>query len=251
MAINGTLPTTGTGTGTGATGSTGAAGTAASSATSLTGGVNIGGTDFLTLMLAQLKNQDPTSPLDSNQFLTQLAQLSQVQGISQLNTSFSTLASSLTSSQALQASSLLGAQVLVASSTASIQANGTVSGAVQVPQNTSDVVVSVADSSGALVQQIDLGAQSTGLANFSWDGTVSGGTQAPAGTYTFTAQVAGAASGTAATTYINGLVQSVSMGGTAASPTSTNGTTAGSGGLTLNVSGQGSVPFSSVLQISP
>ena len=211
--------------------------------------MNLGGADFLTLMLAQLKNQDPTSPIDSNQFLTQLAQLSQVQGISQLNTSFSTLASSLTSSQALQASSLLGTQVLVASSTASIQANGTVSGAVQVPQNTSDVVVSVADSSGTLVKQIDLGAQSSGLANFAWDGTQSDGTQAPAGTYTFSAQVAGAASGTAATTYINGLVQSVSMGGTATSATSTNGTTAGTGGLTLNVSGQGSVPFGNVIQI--
>ena len=42
-------------------------------------------------MLAQLKNQDPTSPVDSNNFLTQLAQLSEVQGINGLNTSFSTL----------------------------------------------------------------------------------------------------------------------------------------------------------------
>ena len=41
----------------------------------------LGGTNFLTLMLAQLKNQDPTSPVDSNTFLTQLAQLSEVQGI--------------------------------------------------------------------------------------------------------------------------------------------------------------------------
>ena len=78
----------------------------------------LGGTDFLTLMLAQLQNQDPTSPVDSNTFLTQLAQLSEVQGISALNTSFSTLSSSLTSSQALQASSLLGHQALVASGTA-------------------------------------------------------------------------------------------------------------------------------------
>ena len=49
-------------------------------------GTSLGGTDFLTLMLAQLKNQDPTSPVDSNTFLSQLASLSQVQGITQLNT---------------------------------------------------------------------------------------------------------------------------------------------------------------------
>ena len=61
----------------------------------------LGGTNFLTLMLAQLKNQDPTSPVDSNTFLSQLASLSTVQGITQLNTSFGSLSSSLVSSQAL------------------------------------------------------------------------------------------------------------------------------------------------------
>ncbi len=108
----------GTGT-TGTTGSTGTTGdTGSSSGTPAANGTTLGGTDFLTLMLAQLKNQDPTSPVDSNTFLTQLAQLSEVQGITSLNTSFSALSSSLTSSQALQASSLLGHQALVSSGTA-------------------------------------------------------------------------------------------------------------------------------------
>ncbi len=189
-------------------------------------------------MLAQLQNQDPTSPVDSNTFLTQLAQLSEVQGITSLNTSFSALSSSLTSNQALQASSLLGHQALVNSSTATIAAGATVTGAVNVPQTTSQVTLSITDSSGALVSQINLGAQSAGLANFSWNGTTGNGSQAPAGTYTLTAQYAGATSGgTAATTLVNGTVESVSMG-------------AGSTGLTLNVAGVGSVPFSSVQQIS-
>src|SRR5271165_7398858 len=99
MLINGThaaIPSTLGGTnGTGVSG-TGAAG---SSGTTGGGGLNaaatLGGTNFLTLMLAQLKNQDPTSPVDSNTFLSQLAQLSQVQGITQLNTSFGSLSSSL------------------------------------------------------------------------------------------------------------------------------------------------------------
>jgi len=247
MLINGThaaartnLPTTGTGTPTGSapttgtgngTGSGGTAGAATAPGT-------LGGTDFLTLMLAQLQNQDPTSPVDSNTFLTQLAQLSEVQGITSLNTNFSTLSTSLTSNQALQASSLLGHQAMVNSSTATLAAGATVTGAVNVPQTTSQVTLSISDSSGALVSQINLGAQSAGLANFSWNGTMGNGSQAPAGTYTLTAQYAGATSGsTAATTLVNGTVESVSMG-------------AGSTGLTLNVSGVGSVPFSSVQQIS-
>src|ERR1700730_12286177 len=97
----------------------------------------LGGTNFLTLMLAQLKNQDPTSPVDSNQFLNQLASLSTVQGITHLNTSFASLSSSLVSTQALQAFSLLGHQALVSSKTAALAANGTVTGAISVPQTTS------------------------------------------------------------------------------------------------------------------
>jgi flagellar basal-body rod modification protein FlgD len=190
-------------------------------------------------MLAQLQNQDPTSPVDSNTFLTQLAQLSEVQGISSLNTNFGALSTSLTSNQAMQASSLLGHQALVSSSTATLASAGAaVTGAVNVPQNTSQVTLSITNSSGALVSQINLGAQSAGLANFSWNGTTGGGSQAPAGTYTLTAQYAGATSGsTAATTLVSGTVESVSMG-------------AGSTGLTLNVAGVGSVPFSNVQQIS-
>jgi len=211
-----------------------------SDAATAAGGTSLGGTNFLTLMLAQLKNQDPTSPVDSNQFLNQLASLSTVQGITQLNTSFSNLSSSMVSSQALQASSLLGHQALVGSTTATLaSAGGAVSGAVQIPQTTSQAVVNISDSSGALVRQINLGAQAKGLANFSWDGKQADGSAAPAGVYTLAAQYAGGASGgTAATTYVNGTVQSVTMG-------------AGQAGLTLNVSGLGSVPFSSVQQISP
>lgn len=236
--IHATTPPAGTGTGTGASGTAGSTGTGSTGSAAAANAMTLGGTDFLTLMLAQLKNQDPTSPVDSNTFLSQLAQLSEVQGITSLNTSFSTLSNSLSSSQALQASSLLGHQALVNSSSAYLAAGAAVTGAVNVPQTTSQVVLNISDASGALVGQINLGAQSAGLASFSWNGTMSNGSQAPAGTYTLSAQYAGAASsGTAATTLVNGTVESVSMG-------------AGSTGLTLNVAGIGSVPFSSVQQIS-
>jgi flagellar basal-body rod modification protein FlgD len=242
MLINGThattptnLPTTGTGTPSGTGTGTSSGSSTANSASSLG---TLGGTDFITLMLAQLQNQDPTSPVDSNTFLTQLAQLSEVQGITSLNTNFSTLSNSLTSNQAMQASSLLGHQVLVSSSTATLAAGATVTGAVNVPQTTSQVTLSITDSNGNVVNQINLGAQSAGLANFSWNGTMGNGSPAPAGTYTLTAQYAGQVSGgTAAATLVNGTVDSVSMG-------------AGSAGMTLNVAGVGSVPFSSLQQIS-
>src|ERR1700722_13470145 len=180
--IHAATPPTGTGTGTTGTGGAGSAGSTGS--TTGASSTSLGGTDFLTLMLAQLKNQDPTSPVDSNTFLTQLAQLSEVQGITQLNTSFSTLSSSLSANQAMQASSLLGHQAQGVSSTAQLAANGTVSGVVNVPQNTSSVVLNIANSSGTVVSTIGLGAQSAGTASFAWNGTETNGSQAPAGTYT-------------------------------------------------------------------
>ncbi|HMK86761.1 MAG TPA: flagellar hook capping FlgD N-terminal domain-containing protein [Steroidobacteraceae bacterium] len=243
-----TTPTgTGGATGAGSTGGTGAtSGSSAttgsnsggSSANSLSSATTLGGTDFLTLMLAQLQNQDPTSPVDANNFLSQLASLSEVQGITQLNTSFSTLSNSLVSGQALQASTLLGHQALVPSSTATLASAGaSISGAVNVPQTSSSVVLNITNGTGVLVQSINLGAQSAGLANFSWNGQMANGSAAPAGTYSLSAQVAGTSGGTAVGTLVNGTVQSVTMG-------------AGSSGLTLNIAGLGSVPFSSVQQIS-
>ncbi len=240
-AINGSGSSTGATTAAGnvvPAGSAGGSSGSASGANALHSSTSLGGTDFLTLMLAQLKNQDPTSPIDSNAFLTQLAQLSEVQGINQLNTSFGSLTGSLSSNQALQASSLLGHQALVASGTATLSSGGTVSGAVQVPQTTSNVVVGITDASGALVDTVSLGAQPAGLANFTWNGATSSGGQAPPGQYSIVAQYVGAGgAATAATTLVNGTIESVSMG-------------AGSSGLTVNVAGIGSVPFSSVQQIS-
>src|ERR1700722_8560141 len=192
----GTPGTTGT-PGTGTTGGTTANGTSTANA-STANGVSLGGTDFLTLMLAQLKNQDPTSPVDSNEFLSQLASLSEVQGITQLNTQFTSLSNSLVSGQALQASALLGHQALVQSSTATLAtAGGTVNGAVSVPQTSSQVVLNISNSAGVLVDSINLGAQAAGNADFSWNGKTSSGAAAPAGTYTLNAQVAGVSGNTA------------------------------------------------------
>jgi len=108
---------------------------------------------------------------------------------------------------------------------------------VSVPQTSSQVVLNISNSSGVLVQSLNLGAQPAGLANFSWNGQMANGSAAPAGTYTLSAQAAGVSGGTAVSTLVNGTVDSVTMG-------------SGSTGLTLNIAGLGSVPFSSVQQIS-
>jgi flagellar hook assembly protein FlgD len=118
----------------------------------------LGQSDFLKLMLTQFKNQDPTKPVDSAQYVAQLAQFSQVQGLADLNSAFKTLSDSVTSNQALQASSLLGREVLVPGSIATLAQGGTLSGAVDLPQSSGRVTVNIIDGSGSIVRQINLGA---------------------------------------------------------------------------------------------
>ena len=76
--------------------------------------------DFLTLMVAQMKSQDPANPMDSEAFFGQIAQFSTVEGIQELNASFDDLAASLVSNQVLEASRLVGQSVLIPGNTGSM-----------------------------------------------------------------------------------------------------------------------------------
>lgn len=63
---------------------------------------------FLTLLVAQLKNQDPTNPMENNELTSQLAQISTVSGIEKLNTTLGSISGQIDNSQSLQASNLIG-----------------------------------------------------------------------------------------------------------------------------------------------
>lgn len=194
---------------------------------------SLGQDDFLKLMTTQLKNQDPTKPMDSNEFLGQIAQFSTVSGIQGLQKSFDTLSTSLTSSQSLQAAGLVGHGVLFPSTTGVLTSGDTLSGGVEVP-STGQVQVQITDASGQVVRRIDCGTQSTGTAYFSWDGKDEGGKLLSPGSYGLSATVIQNGATQSATTLAAGVVQSVSLG---------------SAGLSLNLAGYGSQPFSSVRQI--
>lgn len=210
--------------------SSGASGAASSGMQSLTAN------DFLTLMTAQLKNQDPLNPADSNQFLSQLAQLSTVTGISSMSNSMSTLSASLLSSQALSSATLVGHNILTAADTGTFATGQPLRGALQVPAGASSVTLTITDASGAVVRHLAVNATG-GLQGFGWDGTTDSGGTAPPGLY----GVAGSAtvSGTtqAVSTLLIGTVTSVSIN-------------AAGSGVTLNTPELGSVPLSSVQQIS-
>jgi flagellar basal-body rod modification protein FlgD len=138
---------------------------------------------FMTLLVTQLKNQDPTAPMDNAQITSQLAQLSTVTGINNLNT---TLTSLQGSSQTSQAASMIGHGVLVTGTSVQLQAGKSVLG-VDVATAADSVKVVITDPvTGKDVRTIDLGAKAVGTYPLAWDGLPDGGTTALAdGSYSF------------------------------------------------------------------
>ena len=142
---------------------------------------------FLKLMIAQLKNQDPTKPQDPSEFMSQLAQFSQVTSTQNMETSIQSLTDSMRSTQVLNGTSLVGHDVLSVANTDTIESGGTVTGAIDAAKGTTAVKVVVKDAAGAEVRSFNLSNVAQGLNNFTWDGKTNSGVAAPAGQYTFSA----------------------------------------------------------------
>jgi len=152
---------------------------ASNAAAQLTGNENT----FLTMLMTQLKNQDPTSPLDTSQFTTELVQFSGVEQQISTNSSLTQLIQLTQSGQLLQGSSVVGHTLAVANSDMPVQ-NG--SGQIQfsVPSN-QNVVVSVSNSAGTLLSQSNVAATS-GVNSWSWNAKSSAGVSQPDGDYKVT-----------------------------------------------------------------
>ncbi len=165
---------------------------------------------FLKLMMTQLKNQDPTKPMDSSAFLGQIAQFSTVSGIGELQKSFGLLSTALQSNQALQSSTMVGRTVMVERDSAPLAADG-LRGAVELPQSTGSLMLGIYSRGGELVKQISLGAQSAGTVPFTWNGLDDAGAALPAGQYVVKAEAQTADGPRAVGTWIAAKVESVSV----------------------------------------
>lgn len=172
----------------------------------------LGQDSFLKLLITQLKNQNPLDPQDNTAFVAQLAQFSSLQGIQNLNTTVSSLASGMQSSQALQASALVGRSVSVAATKANLTAGNYVPGTVILPESTADLNLNIYNSANELVFQKDLGAQQAGELPFAWNGTATDGTQLPSGSYRFEALAKDSGKSLALSTYLGANVNSVTIG---------------------------------------
>ncbi len=132
--------------------------------------------EFLKLLVAQLKNQDPMSPQQNGEFIAQLAQFSTVEGVQSLNKSMESILSNYQSSQALQASSLVGRKVIVATDKSVVDTEDTFKASLNLPVSSSNVWVNVYDDKGTVVNRINLGQQAAGSVSFMWDGRTAAAT---------------------------------------------------------------------------
>src|SRR5580704_19526452 len=165
--------------------------------------------DFLKLLTTQLQHQDPTSPLDPNQFTQELVQFASVEQQINTNTSLSTMISLQQTQQAASALTFLGATVAVSGKTTQL-ANGTASWAYSVTQPAT-ATINISNASGQVVyttsQSVQPGAQS-----FTWNGVDGQGTTWPSGAYTIAVNAVGANNqNVPVTTGIQGVVTGVNV----------------------------------------
>jgi flagellar basal-body rod modification protein FlgD len=131
----------------------------------------LGKSEFLELMIAQLNNQNPLEPQDNGQFIAELAQFSTVEGIQSMSEGFEDLAVSYKSSQALQASALVGGAVTIDGNTeSSLRYGELVFGMADIPAATDGLTLQITNDTGQVVENIPLGYQPNGELTFKWDG---------------------------------------------------------------------------------
>ncbi len=193
---------------------------------------------FLTLMITQMKNQNPLEPLKNQEFVAQLSQFTTASGVQDLKKSFDSLGLALQSNQALQASGLVGRNVLINSKQGYLPptGKGTMQGVVDLPNAVGNLQVKIYNGAGEIVRSVNLGQQNAGQVRYEWDGTSDAGLPLAAGIYKVSAEAKFNDKTYSFDTLAVAPVESVMIGRNGA-------------GMTLNVGALGSVNFSDVRQI--
>ena len=188
-------------------------------------------TNFLSMLMTQLQNQDPTSPLDSNQFTSELVQFTSVEQQISTNTDLTQLIQLTQATQIEQSASLIGKPVTATSTQLTLQ-----NGASEINFNTASaepVAIAVYNKAGTQVQTATM-TTTAGANKYAWDGNSAAGVSMPDGAYTVTVTALG----------VNGATSQVpfTVTGTATSIQNNAGTVVVQmGGLTL--------PFSAVQSV--
>ena len=191
---------------------------------------------FLTLLVAQMKNQTPTKPMDNSQLTSQIAQINTVSGINDLNTTLAKINGQIDTSQQLQASALIDHRVLVKGNEIGVGAKGDATPfGLDLASSAQNVALTITDDAGTVVHRSTYKDQPAGTQSFSWDGKDAAGKRVGAGSYHVAIEATDADGATvSATPLMMGLV---------------NGVVAGDAGPQLDLGPKGLVALADVRQI--
>jgi flagellar basal-body rod modification protein FlgD len=167
--------------------------------------------DFIKLMTAQMKNQDPFEPMDNSQMVAQMAQFSSLSSQSEMATTLKSIATKLGAATTSDALGFVGKTVLIEGAAAYPRAGGGFAGAVELGGAASAVHLTIARANGDVVRTVGLGAHAAGTLSYDWDGTDDAGEATGNGPFTVTAHARDGAKTVAARTLVWAPVTSVSM----------------------------------------
>ncbi len=184
---------------------------------------------FLKLLVAQMQNQDPMNPMDNAQVTSQMAQIQTVSGISTLDTSIKNLSSQFAQTQALQSASLIGHDVTIEGNRLQFGTEQA-TGAYQLDGAADRVKLEVLSPAGAVIDTVELGAQSKGLQTFEWPMSKAGGNAS----LNFRITATSGSAVVASTTYSRDKVEAINISGSKA---------------TLELANLGSVDYSKLVTI--
>lgn len=147
---------------------------------------------FLTLLVTQLKNQDPLDPMQNAELTSQLAQISTVEGITNLNNTLLSISGQIDVSQSMDAVSLIGKAVLVPGNKISLgtdaddptRRTATPLG-YDVPSDAAKLTIKILDAAGNVVRTVEQTDVATGVYTYAWDGNNDSGGAVKDGAYTF------------------------------------------------------------------
>lgn len=169
----------------------------------------LGKDQFLELLLVQMQNQSPLDPMDSQQFLAQLAQFSTLEQLANVNTGLDNLAIGQAGMVAGQVVTMIGKDVTYQGNQVQLQ-NGRADLKFELEGRAESVRISIRNEEGTVVRIIEAGAHPSGMNELTWDGESDAGTAMPPGTYTFEIEATSTSGDeVAATTFSAGRVDGV------------------------------------------
>jgi len=139
--------------------------------------------NFLKLLVAQIQNQDPMSPMDASTMTNQMSQLNMVSSMGTMNTSLTTMLAQMQNSNFMNQTAMIGHTPLIAGSSNAFDGINNVALGANLAGPVNNLVASIQDSNGKTVEQVNLGAANAGMKTFVWSGQDSSGKALPTGSY--------------------------------------------------------------------